>query len=204
MKKCFLIVLLFLVANVSLASYTTMYYPTLIENAKIIAYGKIISVEKSIFKIIVLGNIKNAKRSDTLSIQKFQNWTCASRYKNYEIGQEGIYFIDVSPNKELIIMGAGNEGEIITRKDTCFIHGYGQTRLPKKKFGSISQYTEYIPLTLSTVKEGIKLYMGNFEPLNYMPANTQSGTIAYKYEPLNTRSNDFYILLLEQKKKLVK
>ncbi len=199
MKKHILILLLFFITKGSFASYMTTYYPTLVEDSKIIAYGKIISVETETFKIVILKNIKQCKRFDTLTIQKFANWTCATRYAAYKTEQEGVFFMQLSKEKKLIIMGAANEGEIITKNDVCYLNDYESNFKTGEIFDFISKYSKYIHLPLKTVEAGIKVYLEEFKPLNYMPANNESGTVAYKYEPLNKNSNVFYNLLYEQK-----
>jgi hypothetical protein len=204
MKKFFLLVtILCLVNSISRAAYYATYFPTLIEKSNIIVHGRIISVDEENFHVLVLKKIKSNKLIDTLKIQKFQNWSCAARYSKYKIGQEAIYFIRINEYKELEVIGAANEGELIVKDSTTYIKDYDYNKLKTEKFDFLSNYYEYITMDIQTVIEGISVYLNNIEVINREFLNYNSGRVVYQYSYIDRLpKNDFLTIIIDQKRRM--
>jgi len=203
MKKRLIVFFIFsLTSIIGYGSYSRTFLPKLIENAKVIVYGQIISVDKTTFKVVTIKKIKSTSSSDTLTIKKFKNWECAFRYSTYEIGQKALFFLVTNKNDELQTMGIGNEGEMIVRSDSAFIEDYGQKIFEVKKYNFISRYTPFICLNVETVIKGIKIYLENAELINKELNRDSPGTIAYQYSTIEKlQKNDFLSVVIDQKQR---
>ena len=88
--------------------------PELVAISELVVVGKIEKVSglNFIFKIDQVAKGKWEKH--TIEVQKFSDWTCASRYSKYEKGQKAVLFLCKETRKGKKVwraMGAGNEGE---------------------------------------------------------------------------------------------
>lgn len=201
MTKCLLIALCVFGSKISLASYIETSLIELVERATCILYGKIVVVEKDEFKVVVIRSIKSCKQNDTISIQKFNNWTCASRYSEYVTGQEGVFFLS-SYKGELAPIGAANEGELIVKNDTGYVQSFAKhDALKPKSVSFIPSWQGYIPIRVQTIIEGIKIYLENREAIDRQFApKTDGGTVAYQYDYTEKfPKNDFLTILIDQK-----
>lgn len=203
MKRLLLIFgLLILTSTKSFSAYVGTHLPTLIEKSKIIVYAKIISVDKESFRIVAIKKIKSTYKSDTLTVQKFKNWSCASRYSQYDIGQEAIFFLEFDKHNKLQTIGAGNEGEMIIKSDTAFVPDYEQKVFPSKKVDFISKYTKFIVVELKTVIQGIKIYLDNSEQINKEIKGNNDWTVVYQYSTIDKLSKNYFLsIVLDQKQK---
>ncbi len=178
------------------------FLPSLIENSNIIVHGKIISIQKETFQIAVITKIKSLNSIDTLTILKFNDWTCASRYSYYKKGQEAIYFLRLNRDNKLQAIGAANEGELIVKEKTTYIESYGHKKIDSKQFNLISLFNEYIPMDPEIVIKGIKIYMDNLDVINQELSNKSVGTLAYQYSYIDKLpKNDFLNIVIDQKQK---
>ncbi len=202
MIKYFLILLYLLGSKISLASYTGTSLTQLVETAKVICYGKIIAVENGTFKLIILRPIKACRQNDTISIRKFANWTCASRYAEYSTYQEGVFFLSLYEGK-LATIGAANEGELIVKEGIGYIQNYDQHVFKAKKIDFISKYQEYICINLQTIIDGLKIYLENQETIDRQFAQKNDRErVAYQYNYTDKLpKNDFLDILIDQKQR---
>jgi len=204
MKKFFILLTIFcLINSISIAAYFATNFPTLIEKSNIIIFGRIISVNEHNFQVLVLKKIKFRKVHDTLNIKQFENWSCAARYSKYKIGQEAIYFIRINDDKELEIMGAANEGELIVKDKTTYIKNYDYSKIKGESFDFISKYYKYITLDIQTVIEGISIYLNNNEVINREILNYSTGRVVYQYSYVDRLPrNGFLTIVIEQKRRM--
>ncbi len=204
MKKYIILITVILNFNSAFSSYIATYLPTLIETSNVIVYGKIISVNTSSFKIQVIEKIKAlATNQDTLVVEKFNNWACASRYLNYEIGQEAIYFLKRSKDKKLRVIGAGNEGEIFSKLDTAYVRDYEQTQFKSQHYSFLSKYEKFIAIRLKEVIQGIKTYLQNKEAIAKELEAERDNTSVYKYKSIDKLPKNYFLsIILDQKARL--
>lgn len=156
MIKYLLIALCISGTKLSFGSYIATSLIQLVERAACISYGRIVAVGKEEFKIVVLQNVKACKQHDTITIRKFNNWTCASRYSAYAVGQEAVFFLSSYKGK-LAPIGGGNEGELIVKHDTGYVESDVQHTLKAKPVVFIPTYSAFIPMRLQTILEGLAL-----------------------------------------------
>lgn len=200
MIKYLLIALCISGTKLSFGSYITTSLIQLVERAACISYGRIVAVGKEEFKIVVLQNVKACKQHDTITIRKFNNWACASRYADYALGQEAVFFLS-SYKGELATLGSANEGELIVKHDTGYVESDVQHTLKAKPVVFIPTYSACIPMRLQTILEGLALYLENREAIDRQFArNNEGGTVAYRYNYTDMLpKNEFLRLLVDQK-----
>ncbi|MCE3227002.1 MAG: hypothetical protein K0S32_1553 [Bacteroidetes bacterium] len=202
MKKSILIAILILSGFSSFSIYVGTHLPRLIETSKIIVYGKIVFIDSISFKIVVLKRINYISKTDTLSIQKFNNWKCAERYSEYAIGQEAIYFLEINKDNKFQTIGGGNEGELIVRSDSTYLKDYDQKRFPSKKVSFLSKYSTFIVTDLTTTIHGIKIYFDNLQAINAELKQDAPGTTVYRHNTIEKLpKNSFLNIILDQKQR---
>jgi hypothetical protein len=205
LRKRLLLLLSLIILNLhSYSSYRATLLWELIEKSEIIVLGEIVEVNDSNFKVIILERLKSASLVDTLTILKFQEWTCASRYANYSVGQRGVYFLNYRKNC-YETMGEANEGEKVVLGNYVYIREYNpSTIFETVNMKSISANQDFVRLHYKTVRRGIKDYMKNKEEIhkefetyfgnNVSPSNSYTD---------NPKRNDFIRLVLDQLDKLI-
>ena len=133
-----------------------MYQPRtlheLIIDSEKIVYGEIIDLDSTHFVIKIKGSLTG--ESGYLSVKKFINWTCASRWTEYEKGQNLLLFLKTWDN-ELVSMGAGNEGELPIVNNDIYINAISLMYVN----GDQNDWNNF-----DSTFEGIryKVYKGNF------------------------------------------
>jgi hypothetical protein len=120
MKKLFIASFLVILSGVANAMYIPPPLYVLIIKAESIVYGEIIEIDSVFFTF----KIENSITGDTgiIKIEKFKNWPCAFRWKDYEIGQKLFLFLK-KYNGNLRALGGGYEGELPIFQDSVYIHG---------------------------------------------------------------------------------
>ncbi len=111
------------------AEYSYMLLPELVWKADYVAIGTIVAINNSYFFLKVDSYVMDSLASDTLKIQKFENWTCGRRYDKYAVGQKELVFFRKSnyvlPDYELLGYGYGGESELPILNDSVYYHfGY--------------------------------------------------------------------------------
>jgi hypothetical protein len=207
-KYLILIAIFSLSLKPAFSEYVRTFLPSLIENSKIIVHGRIIFVGKETFKIVALKTIKSKTKCDTLVIQKFKDWSSASRYSTYEIGQEAIFFIESRKGK-FHVMGKGNEGELVVRSDTAYYSQdysnfelvYGKIFQTKRiRFLSERNYMFYV-FKLQTVIDGIELYRENIKLINNQVKIIYRDTINHQSDYIEKLpQNDFMVIIIGQRR----
>lgn len=117
------------------------YIPTPLESlalrAEFVILAKIEKLEGDNLSLTVERNLAGTPPEPRyLIVPKFRDWTCASRWKEYEVGQRCVFFLrrpreGKHPRPHGRILGAADEGElpIVTRKvkgvdrDFAILHG---------------------------------------------------------------------------------
>ena len=157
-----LILLHFIFASiVCKADYDALTASQLIEKSDLIAECKIIDVSDGYFEIILIDIIKGNSDQKHLTVVRFQNWTCASRWANYKIGQSELIFLKKDGFHNFWhTLGAGNEGEMGICGDSLY---YKEANL---RLDSLSKPLSFCDgdifgysYTLLDVKTSIKKYL---------------------------------------------
>jgi len=95
------------------ARYTPISLHELIRNSDLIVEYRIKKVYEYQILVEKIKIIKGEINSDIILVNKFTNWTCASRWSEYKIGQQGLFFLSRdSSSKKWEILGQGNEGDM--------------------------------------------------------------------------------------------
>ena len=95
------------------ADYNPTLLPELIDKSDLICYGEIVTVQSGTITAKAIEVIKGTNPKGTISIDKFENWTCATRFAPYRIGQKEFFFLKKQkPANQYFALGAGNEGEM--------------------------------------------------------------------------------------------
>ncbi|NMH26552.1 hypothetical protein [Flavobacterium silvaticum] len=143
--------------------YETTTIPELITQSEFIGKVEIVDVQKNRFKIKILDKIKGSL-NDEIWVNKFQNWMCASRWTDYSVGQQELIFLNKNNKTEKWYpIGAGNEGEIPTVKDSVFVlsKNYFVQKRGQKQFKIHNQKAYAYPFSYLDTKLGILSYMEN-------------------------------------------
>ena len=95
------------------ADYEPTLLPALIDDSDLIFYGEIVAIQKGSVTAKALEIIKGANPKSGIVIDKFENWTCASRFAPYRMGQKEFFFLKRKKGlNRFFALGAANEGEM--------------------------------------------------------------------------------------------
>ncbi|SFP81570.1 hypothetical protein SAMN04515668_0446 [Hymenobacter arizonensis] len=146
-----------------MAKYSPTPLAELVDESDLIFHGVIVSVQEKSITVKPLNVVKGARPEATITLDKFEDWTCASRFTSYKVGQQEFLFLRKSKTTGVYFpLGSGNEGEIpvLNQKvyyrnpnpnDTKDLHTfsvYGGTVL-----GHVYSYNGFV--------DAIKFYMAN-------------------------------------------
>lgn len=163
MKLKALTILLLFSSNL-LLDYSPLSIKQLIEQAEIIGKCEIIAVEDKTFTVKFLDVIKGEKPKK-LKINKFRNWTCASRAIDYKVGLTELIFL--SKEKDgWEALGAGNEGEILMNKNAVYYMQYIPLAKPNDYFEIEQKKLRGIIFEYADVKDAINYYIENSNIIN--------------------------------------
>jgi hypothetical protein len=201
LRKALLIILVTFGISIHAYSFYTLTDLTdLIEKSDFIVYGEIHQIGTLNIKIILHDKIKGEIVSDTLQFRKFSNWSCASRYENYEIGQEAIFFLKRHKDNRIYGMGAGNEGEMLVKNDTAYFEDFKRNTKGGQKVEYLNPYVKYLLFDVNVVITGLRIYLDNLEIIQKEYLIPNPGTvICFNYEVQKLSQNEFYQFALRQK-----
>ena len=162
MKNIYLICFFLIFTSISYAKYDPLLVSQLIDKSTIIGVGEIKSIENRNVLVLLSDVIKGKLTNRTLKIEKFENWTCASRWTNYKKGQKIMFFLTMSKEGIYNILGSGNEGELPIAKEKIYYKsldgGLDETSTKFVVYGSdLYGYS----FNFLDVKNGILEYISN-------------------------------------------
>ena len=139
----------------------------MILNADKIVYGQIVAIDSTTFAFKINGSITGD--TGIIIVEKFENWTCASRWTNYRSGQTAFLFLDTA-NGKLNVMGGGNEGELPIYKNSVHISGLSllqnrSSNNPRNKANKTSKWEDFDKRTFElygSIYYGIQLDLPTF------------------------------------------
>jgi hypothetical protein len=141
MKRILSLLFLSVIVNSARADYEALEIKYMAVAADLIVSGEIASVKVSTFIFKIQEHI--AGKPDTvkyIEVEKFENWTCASRYSPYQAGQKALLFLKKSKNNKWYTMSAGNEGEARIEGNNVFVWESwkytGAPALPAREYGT--------------------------------------------------------------------
>ncbi len=118
-NRLLLALLLLLVSLPVWADYEPTLLPELVGDATLIVEARIIAVGANTFTLKLI-HIFKGKVSSTIVVDRFRNWTCASRFAPYVVNQQAFYFLKRNKLNHFYILGAADEGEIPLYKSNVY------------------------------------------------------------------------------------
>jgi hypothetical protein len=108
-----------LVGATAQADYSPLFTTEMIGRADVIALGTVEEVGTEDFALHVEQMLHGAD-AGPLRVRSFRDWTCASRWAPYRVGQRLILFLTAgtASDPRWAILGAGDEGEMLVEGDT--------------------------------------------------------------------------------------
>jgi hypothetical protein len=162
MKNIYLICFFLIFTSISYAKYDPLLVSQLIDKSTIIGVGEIKSIENRNVLVLFSDVIKGKLTNRTLKIEKFENWTCASRWTNYKKGQKIMFFLTMSKEGIYKILGSGNEGELPIAKEKIYYKSlYGGLDETSTKFVVYGSDLYGYSFNFLDVKNGILEYISN-------------------------------------------
>ena len=161
------ILIIISIGQKAFADYEPTPLPQLIIESDMILEGQIISQDSLTFTLQIINWIKGDSISENITIEKFEDWTCANRVTKYEIGQKEIVFLlQHKKTKKWISMGAGNEGELLIQNDSITYEDiYWDSKSGCSKLDYFGQEVCGWRYQLKDFKAGIEFYISEFPEL---------------------------------------
>jgi hypothetical protein len=149
-------------ASICQAKYSSLELAQLLDKAQVIGIGEIIHVGEKHLAVRFSEFLKGKPKVKILIIRKFEDWECASRWMPYKIGQTELFFLEYSKNRELAILGSGNEGEMPIVNQRLYYKSPNQymdkhAKAYQLSEGEINGYS----FTLAEARAGISTYLSN-------------------------------------------
>jgi hypothetical protein len=186
MRQLFVLLFIIFPTLQNKAELTPTSVSEMAEKAELIFHGKITKVLNKKMEVSIIQNIKGECKEKKITVEKFMDWMCASRYKAYKVGQQELFFLQTNrKNNTWKIMGGGDEGEIPIINNTlyfksafsacCQLTGVGVHKLNhgEKMYGyafDLKEAAKGISLYLQQEKE-IKKKLLDLSILDYYPKN---------------------------------
>ncbi len=92
--------------------YKAPSYYSMLKNSDLVIYSEIISKTDTTIILKIKETLKGELNTNTIEIEKFRDWPCASRHHEYEIGQQQFNILQKLNDGSYIGMSAGNECEL--------------------------------------------------------------------------------------------
>ena len=121
-------------ADVARADYSVPPAYDMLGASDLVVVGKISRLQTKTFDLRVSKVIagKTAKRS--IRVKRFRNWTCASRWTSYKVGQQVVLLLSRKTSKSpWLIRSGGGEGEIPVVGKYVYLRGLNLRGLKTKK-----------------------------------------------------------------------
>ncbi len=116
MKSVFLILFSLLLFSVhSKGEYVPLKMYYMILTADKIVYGEIVKMSEAYFYVI-----DSVDSNKEIKIKKYVDWTCSSRWSEYQIGQKVLLFLNQEKGYYKILSGGG-EGEMPVIQDSVIV-----------------------------------------------------------------------------------
>jgi len=155
MKSLITLSIFLICISTSKADYKRLLIHETINVSQLIIQGKIIKVDSTYFTFEIKKCIKGEHFNKTIEVKRFKNWSCASRWGNYQINQEALLCL-IKRNNNWEVTGFGNEGEMPIENDNLYIiTPYGlKGKSTYKKHAAIK-------LSLKEALDGITYYISS-------------------------------------------
>lgn len=111
-RLCLIVFLFVFLGKANAAvDYSRLFIGQVLDLADVIVLGEIVAVQESTVVVEVDRRLKGEVMEECLIVEQFRDWTCASRWGKYEIGQKAVYCLRKLALNKFGVIGAGNEGE---------------------------------------------------------------------------------------------
>lgn len=162
MKTPLLLLIFGLSVSVCQAKYEPLPLARLLDDSHLIGQGQIVQVKPDYILVQFSEFLKGNHKDKLLKIKRFEDWVCAERWTPYQVGQQELLFVRITQNKELQLMGAGNEGEMPLEAQKLYyksLEAYMDPRAKtyRLKGGKLNGYC----FDLAEVKAGIRAYLSD-------------------------------------------
>jgi len=120
-------------ASATAPSYYPTPFPLQVEYADCIVAGEITSLSDTTYELTVERWARKPESAPerVLTVKRFHNWLCASRWTEYAVGQRVFLFATWDEEEELAeVMSAGNEGEHLLVENDLILRGESLRGLP--------------------------------------------------------------------------
>ena len=192
MKRIIILSTLFLITGLCKADYTTTKLPELLKSADLIIECRVTKVLTETVDVEISEVLKGDISLKQITVERFKNWTCASRWASYKIGQtELMFLVKSSKSGKWYIIGSGNEGEMPVI-DGLLYYKYPYLSIgnsPKEYqlgFSTIHGFR----FKLNDVKIAIKEYLNNVATIDRLI----SDNLAKKYKT----DNPFLVMIIKE------
>ncbi|WP_426062154.1 hypothetical protein [Hymenobacter sp. B1770] len=168
MKRLLFLLVIVMTCFQAMAKYSPTTLAGLVDESDLIIHGVIVSVQEKSVTVKPLNVVKGARPEAIVTLDKFEDWTCASRFTSYKVGQQGFLFLKKRTTTGVYFsLGSGNEVEIPVLNQKVFYKNpnpnyvkglqtffvYGGTIL-----GHVYNYNSFV--------DAIKFYMANRAAMN--------------------------------------
>lgn len=123
------------------ADYDPLSLYEMIIKAEKIVHGTITELDSISLTLKIDGSLTSD--SGLIKVERFENWTCASRWTEYQVGQMVFMFL-TTWNGKLVAMSGGNEGELPILNNLVFIHGFSIPILPPPPPKGVKRNTDIV------------------------------------------------------------
>lgn len=93
------------------AAYSPPPLPVLVASADVIAIGEIVEVRRNTFILRIDELLAGRPEGKTIEVERFRDWTCAHRWKPYQVGQREVLFAKRKSARLYELMSGGDESE---------------------------------------------------------------------------------------------
>src|SRR5262245_43628187 len=152
-----MLALLALLSSLSSFDYDRLVIHELFAGADAIVLGSISGLQEQTFDLAVEEWFVGGHGQSTLRLKRFVDWTCASRWREYSVGQRVVLFL-----KGDRTLGAGNEGEWPVLQEGVLVpyRMRGRDPVPRSRAGSLER--RWTIASLPEIREAAHGFRGAF------------------------------------------
>jgi hypothetical protein len=113
------------------ADYSPPPLNDLVLGSEAIVTGRIDALAAQTFTLRVQDLVDGPITTPTIEVRRFEDWTCASRWAPYAVGQQVLLFLREDPQGgPWQIRSAGGEGEMPISRGVAYVHSYYMQMAP--------------------------------------------------------------------------
>jgi len=150
--------------GMSNASYFMPSFEELVVNTDLIVVGEIVHLDHMNFQLKIETLVHGEHKGNIVEVQRFGDWTCSSRWRNYEVGQRVMAFMNkpngYEPGKYMTyqLRSAGSEGEFPIIGDQVYVQGAVHSEKFEYKRSAEDEQVYGVPFEIDELVTAIKGY----------------------------------------------